>query len=77
MRKIKDQTRNTKHHYDFQSEIQNPQSEIEFLAPDPPAAEHLKPESVSLHVMEIHPDNRSQFNILFFSLMRQFVVSGV
>jgi hypothetical protein len=25
------------------SEIQNPQSAIEFLTPDPPAAEHLKP----------------------------------
>ena len=31
---IKDQTRNTKHHYDFQSEIQNPQSTIEFLTPE-------------------------------------------
>jgi nickel transport protein len=34
MRKTKDQTRNTKHHYDFQSVIQNPKSAIELLTPD-------------------------------------------
>jgi hypothetical protein len=42
----------------LQSAIQNPQSAIEFLTPDPPAAEHLKPKTdlYANSVLAQHPN---------------------